>query len=114
MKTRRELKRDHKETTPPMGVFVVRNTRNGRFQVHASRNLQAGMNRLRFEITPSTNPNVALQADWRTMGPGAFELEVLDVLEPRKDVPGWDPADDLEQLRALWHDRLAAQGATPY
>ncbi len=113
MKTRRELKREHKETAPRMGVFVVRNTRSGRFQVHASRNVDAGMNRLRFEITPSTNPNVALQADWRTLGPEAFELRVLDVLEP-KDVPGWDPADDLEQLRALWHDRLVAQGGTPY
>jgi hypothetical protein len=96
-----------------MGVLVVRNTQNGRFQVHATPNLRGAMNRLRFEITPSTNPNVALQSDWRAMGPGAFELRVLDVLEP-KDAPGWDPADDLEQLRALWHDRLVAEGGTPY
>ena len=47
------------------------------------------------------------------MGREAFEIRVVDVLEPR-DEPGWDPTDDLEQLRALWHARLVAEGGTPY
>ncbi len=113
MKTRSELKREYRGTKPAMGVFVVRNRRNGRFQLHASRNLKAGMNRLSVEITPSTRPNRELQRDWETMGRDAFEIAVLDVLEP-KDEPGWDPADDLEQLRAMWHARLVEEGGTPY
>ncbi len=113
MKTRSELKRAYKSTAPAMGVFVVRNTRNRRFQLHASRNLKAGMNRLSAEITPSTRPNRELQRDWEAMGREAFEIRVLDVLEP-KDEPGWEPTDDLEELKALWHARLVAEGGTPY
>lgn len=113
MKTRSELKRDHKNAPPRMGVFLVRNKTNNRFQVHATRNLHGGMNRVRFEITPSTNPNVELLKDWKALGPGAFEIKALDELEP-KDVPGWDPTSDLEELEALWRARLLAEGATPY
>ncbi len=113
MKTRSELKRDYKNAPAPMGVFVIRNTTSNRFQVRASRNLRGSLNRVRFEITPSTNPNVELLNDWKTLGPAAFEIRVLDELEP-KDVPGWDPDDDLEELRAMWHARLVGEGGNPY
>jgi hypothetical protein len=113
MASRSELKQRARELKPPMGVFVIRNRRTGRFMVHAALNLQAGMNRLQVEITPSTNPNLALQRDWREQGPAAFEVKVLDVLEP-KDAPGWTPAEDLAELAALWRERLAAEGGTPY
>ena len=113
MTTRSELKRAYKESTPAMGVFVIRNLRNGRFLVHAARNLQGGMNRLRVEITPSTNPNVELLADWNAMGREAFEIRVLDELEP-KDEPGWDPTEDLEELKAMWKARLTAEGGRSY
>jgi hypothetical protein len=113
MKTRKELKQDYRNLKPPMGVFVIRNLTNGRFLLHASLNLTGGMNRLKVEITPSTAPNVELLRDWKTMGPEAFEIRVLDVLEPR-DVPGWDPKDDLKELKALWQARLLAEGGTPY
>jgi hypothetical protein len=113
MKTRSELKRDYKDSTPAMGVFVIRNLRNGRFLLHAARNLQGGMNRLKVEITPSTNPNVELLADWKAMGPEAFEIRALDELEP-KDEPGWDPTEDLEELKAMWRARLEAEGGRSY
>jgi hypothetical protein len=113
MTTRSELKRAYKESTPAMGVFVVRNLRNGRFLVHAARNLQGGMNRLRVEITPSTNPNVELLAEWTAMGREAFEIRVLDELEP-KDEPGWEPTEDLEELKAMWVARLTAEGGRTY
>jgi hypothetical protein len=113
MATRSELKRAYKESTPAMGVFVIRNLRNGRFLLHAARNLQGGMNRLKVEVTPSTNPNVELLADWRAMGPEAFEIRVLDELEP-KDEPGWDPGDDLEELKAIWREKLTAEGGRAY
>jgi len=47
------------------------------------------------------------------MGREAFEISVLDELEP-KDVPGWDPTDDLEELKAMWVARLVAEGGRPY
>jgi hypothetical protein len=113
MSTRSELKRAYKESTPAMGVFVIRNKRNGRFLLHATRNLVGGMNRLRVEITPSTNPNVDLLADWEAMGRDAFEIAVLDELQP-KDVPGWNPDEDLAELKGMWQAKLVAEGGVPY
>ncbi|MFO0581946.1 MAG: GIY-YIG nuclease family protein [Anaeromyxobacter sp.] len=112
---RAALKRQYREAKEPMGVFVIRNLRNGRFQVRQALNLRGGMNRLKVEITPGTNPNVALRDDWRAMGPEAFEVKVLDVLEPPKDAaPSWDPKDDLAALERMWIDRLKAEGGVPY
>jgi hypothetical protein len=113
LKSRQELKRDYREQKQPMGVFVVRNLRNGRFQLHSTVNLKGGMNRLSVEITPSTNPNVELLSDWNAMGREAFEIRVLDELEP-KDAPGWDPGDDLKALESMWRERLIAEGGKPY
>jgi hypothetical protein len=113
MTSRAELKRAYKERKAPMGVFVVRHLASGRFLLQAALDLQAGMNRLQVEITPSTNPNRALLADWRADGREGFEIRVLDELAP-KDEPGWDPREELEALKGLWQERLVAEGGTPY
>jgi hypothetical protein len=94
MTTRRELKQRFKERKTPMGVFLIRNVAAGRFLVRPARNLPAAMNRLAIEVTPSTNPNVALQRDWRSLGRAGFEIRVLDLLEPGEE-PGWDADAEL-------------------
>jgi hypothetical protein len=111
--SRDELKRAYKERKAPMGVFVIRHRASGRFLLHAATDLRAGMNRLLVEITPSTNPNLALLADWRADGRDGFEIRVLDELAPREEA-GWDPRPDLADLKALWQERLQAEGGTPY
>lgn len=116
MRTKAELKTEARKRAPAMGVFLLRNLRNGRFLVRASRNVHGAMNRLRFElrfeVTNAMNP-VDLRLEWTTMGPEAFELRLLDELAP-KDAPGWDPAEDLAELEALWRARLVEAGGTPY
>lgn len=113
MTSRAELKRAYKERRAPMGVFVIRHRASGRFLLHAATDLQAGMNRLQVEITPSTNPNQALLADWQAEGRAGFEIRVVDELTPR-DEPGWDARAELAALKALWQERLVAEGGTPY
>lgn len=113
MTSRAELKRAYKARRAPMGVLLVRHLASGRFMLHAAPDLQATINRLRVEITPSTNPDRALLADWRADGPAGFEIRAVDELA-RKDEPGWDPREELAALKALWHERLVAEGGTPY
>jgi hypothetical protein len=67
MTDRAELKRQFKERKTPMGVLLIRNVAANRFLVRPAQNLQAAMNRLAIEVTPSTNPNLALQQDWRAL-----------------------------------------------
>jgi hypothetical protein len=113
MKTRSELREEVRKHRPPMGAFVVRNLRSGRFQVHVALDLRAGMNRLRAELRFSSHRNRELQEDWRTFGPEAFEIRALDELKPR-DAPGWTPDADLKELESMWRERLAGEGGAPY
>ena len=106
MMDRKELRRQYKETPRPAGVFVVRNTVDGKALVGTSLNLPGMLNRVRFELECHSSPFPQLQADWDRLGDGAFDFEVLDTLEPSDDLTA-DPADDLAELLAMWLDKLA-------
>jgi hypothetical protein len=118
MKTHEEMKKHYKSTPPPMGVFLIRNTRTDDFVLGASRNLEGTLNRYRFTLKMSA-PNDTflncprLQEDYRELGEAAFEFKTLDVLPPKEE-PLWDPTEDLRALEQLWVDELKAKGWKPY
>ena len=112
---KRELTRAYKEAARPMGIYRVRNTVGDRSLVRQSVDLPSALNRERMQLKFGGHPNKALQADWNALGPDAFDFEVLDTLAP-PDAPGYDPAEDLAVLEAMWLDRLqpfAPAGYTP-
>jgi hypothetical protein len=102
---KKALIREYKDTQRPMGVYQVRNTVNGKVLIGRSVDLPAILNRLRGELRLGGLRNRALQQDWNEHGPEAFEIEVLDTLPP-SDRPGYNPADDLKALEALWLEKL--------
>ena len=114
MTTRAELRRSYKETPRPMGVYCVRNVRDGRALVARSVDLPASLNRERAALRFGGHPNAALQRDWNALGPDAFVFEVLDTLAAPEGRPDYDPADDLRVLEALWVERLAASDQRGY
>jgi len=103
---RRELVRAYKETRRPMGVYRVRNLRDGRALVGRSVDLPSILNRERAALRLGAHANAALQRDWNALGPDAFAFEVLDTLAPPDDRPDYDPRPDLDVLLALWLERL--------
>ena len=114
-KTRRELIRAYKQSRRPMGVYRVRNTATGRALVGSSPNLPAALNHHRAALRFGAHRNAALQREWNALGPDAFAFEVLDTLTPPDPEPaGWDPADDLRVLEALWVERLQPFGEGGY
>ncbi len=105
--------RAYKESARPMGIFRVRNTGSERSLVGASRDLPAMLNRQRAQLRGQAHGNRALQRDWNELGAEAFAFEVLDTLEPR-ELPGYDPADDLRALLELWREKLLTAGEALY
>jgi hypothetical protein len=103
---RKALSRQYKQTPRSMGVGAVRNTANGKAFVVASRDLPALLNRQRAQLRLKAHANRALQADWNSLGPDAFEFVVLDTLVP-KDAPDYDPTEDLRTLEELWLEKLS-------
>jgi hypothetical protein len=102
---RKALIRQYKLTPRSMGVGAVRNTTSDKALVVAGRDLSALLNRHQAQLRLNAHGNRALQADWNTLGPGAFEFVVLDTLTP-KDAPDYDPTEDLRTLEELWLERL--------
>ena len=102
---RKALIRQYKDTTPSMGVGVVRNKTTGLALVVAGRDLPSLLNRHRAQLRLNAHTNRQLQSDWNSLGADAFEFAVLDVLTP-KDSPDYDPTEDLRALEGLWIEKL--------
>jgi hypothetical protein len=111
--TRRALVRKYKETVPPAGVFVIRNTLSGRTYVAGSLDVEGAMNRARFELGLRSHRNKALVRDWVAHGAEHFSFEVIDRVRERDD-PAFDRAGELEKLLALWHEELQCDGDKGY
>ena len=112
--SRRELIRAYKESRRPMGVYQVRNTRDGRLLVARTVDLPSALNRERAALRFGAHQNAALQRDWNALGPDAFAFEALDTLTPPEGQPAYDPADDLRVLEAMWLERLRPWGERGY
>lgn len=111
---RRELKRQYRETLRPMGVYSIRHLAGGRLYLSASLNLDAAMNRDRFQLKMNGHPSVELQAAWQQAGEAGFASAVLDRLKPREDAPDHDYRPELEALLALWRAELDQAGVSFY
>jgi group I intron endonuclease len=102
----RALAQDYKKQPKKLGVYCIRNTSNSKCFIGVSRDLDARMNRHRFELRQnSEHVSADLQNDWNSQGAEAFEFTILDTIEPADD-PQYDPSEDLEVLEQLWLDQL--------
>ena len=111
---RTALRRAYEERPRPMGVYRVRNLRDGRALVGQSVDLPSRLNRERAQLRFGAHPNAALQRDWNALGPDAFAFEVLDTLASPEGRSADDPADDLRVLEAMWLERLEPYGERGY
>lgn len=103
---RKDLLRGYKDSPPPMGVWMVRNTAEDKVLLGASPNAAGRLNRERFTLELGSHPSRGLQADWNRLGETAFDFRVLDTLDA-SDAPDADSRRDLAELLALWIDKLA-------
>lgn len=113
MDRRKDLKKQYREMPRDMGVYRIRNTVNGKSLVDCSRDIKAALNRHQAELRMGTHLNKALQADWGALGADVFVFEYLELLKPL-DQPGYDPEDDLRELRGMWVAKLFSGGEERY
>jgi hypothetical protein len=106
-RTRSELKKQYRETPPPMGVYAIRCQSSGRVIVEASMNVHAAMNRARFELDHKSHRDQQLQQEWSTHGPDSCRFDIIDLVKPRED-PAFDAKAELAGLLAMWREELGA------
>jgi group I intron endonuclease len=111
MSSKKDLKREYKETARPMGVFQIRNLTNDKIFIGSSVNLDGIFNRHRFALNAGSHQSKALQADWNASGAENFAFEILEELESRA---GFDTKKELEVLENLYLENLEPYGEKGY
>ena len=108
---KKDLIREYKETTQPLGVFQIRNLTNGKVFIGSSTNLNGIFNRHRFALNAGSHQSKELQKDWSKSGAENFAFEVLEELHPRENL---DIRRELEFLEDLWIEKAKPFGESGY
>jgi len=113
MKSRKEFVREYRERRKPAGVFMVKNTANGKVLHGSSLNLEGPLNSHRFMLRSGKHENEALQRDWSTFGEHSFTFEILETV-PKSSDPGSCIEDELTLLEGIWLEQLRPFGERGY
>jgi hypothetical protein len=97
---RRAAARQARDAFPPMGIYAIRDRASGHLLLGASRNVQAALNRARFELGMGTHADRLLQAAWQRSGEGGLAFEVLELVKEREDAD-FDYAGELKALAQI-------------
>jgi len=107
---RSKAKKDYKQARRPMGVYRIRNTRNGKSYIGFSTDLQARINRQKTELKFGSHRNAELLGEWKSFGESSFEFEVLDELAHDENAKA-NPAEELRILAEMWVRKLEKTGS---
>ncbi|NGQ97341.1 GIY-YIG nuclease family protein [Brevibacillus sp. SYP-B805] len=115
MDRRSEIKKIYKQTHQPMGVYQIKNLRNGKRFVGSSPNLPARFNSMLFQLRHGVHRNRSLQAEWNEYGEEAFAFEILEEIKPQEAVPYQRSyAEELQELEEKWLRQLQPYGEHGY
>jgi group I intron endonuclease len=110
---KKELKKQYKQSLPPMGIYKIENLINGKVLIGSSKNLPGKANSYRFQLKQGSHMNRGLQRDYIQFGEENFDFSVVDYLEP-KDGPDHDYTGDLTALEEMWLEKLQPYGEKGY
>ena len=81
--TKKELKKQYKQTKFPAGVFQIKNKANGKIFVAGNMNLNKIWNRHKTELKFGSHRNKEIQNDWYEYGEENFIFEIISELNRR-------------------------------
>jgi hypothetical protein len=108
MDTRKTLKDEYKQRNIIGGIFKITNIRNGMYFLDYTPDLQAKQNSFDFMVSSGSLFHYSLKRDWDTFGSQAFNFEIVESLEKKKDQSQDQFIDDLKMLEQLWSEKLNA------
>jgi GIY-YIG catalytic domain len=102
---KKELIKQYKQTVQPMGVYQIKNLKNGRIFIGSAQDLRGKLNSNRFQLKNGSHFNKELQTDFNEIGEEGFSFEVLDHLKPKEET-GIDYKEELKVLEEMWMEKL--------
>lgn len=113
MDRRKLLKEQYKQMTPPMGVYQIKNTKNGRIFIGHSMNLNGNRNSYPIRLEFESHHNELLREDLKQHGKDAFVFEILETIDPEEISQGlW--RDAVSKLEDKWLEKLQPYGERGY
>ncbi len=115
-KTRKkELQQQYMNSKHPMGIFTVRCKANNNCYIQTTPDLKGVMNGAKVRLDGGRHPNKELQKEWNEFGADNFTIEILEQLQyDEKDEVKTDYSQELDILRMIWEEKLAAEGKKFY
>jgi hypothetical protein len=116
---KKELAQSYKQTFRTMGVYQIRNVKNGKILVGGTMDMDGARNLLEFSKQMNSTSVFELKRDWAEYGGDSFVFEELDRIKPREEFAG-DAADkkkyraEVDTLLELWLEKLQPYGDKGY
>ncbi|MDD5424150.1 MAG: GIY-YIG nuclease family protein [Candidatus Omnitrophica bacterium] len=110
---KKEIIDKYKQTVQPLGVYQIKNIKNGKIYIGSAKDLRGRINRYRFQLENGSHSNEGMQKDYNEIGAEGFSFVVLDNLKPKED-PNYDYTEDLKVLEEIWLDKLQPYGEKGY
>ena len=95
----------YKQTIQPMGIFYIKNMKNGKIYIGSAKNLKGKINRNKFQLKNGLHFNKEMQKDFNEIGEEGFSFDILDYLKPKEDL-NYDYTDELIILEEMWLEKL--------
>lgn len=113
MNDRKKLIQQYKMEKHPMGIYQIRNIKNGKIFIESSLNLNGAFNSNRFMLTHGSHNNKTLQKDWASYGEESFVFEIVEMLPPSEE-PGRNDREEVAKIKKLWLEKLMPYGDRGY
>lgn len=112
--SRKELLAQYKQRKPLMGIMAVVDTRGKRYYLEASRQVEALVNRTRFQLDLGSHPARKLQEAWKEAQGMGYDIQVVKTLPQEEAQESTDPKEDLELLLLFCQEEMQQQGMQPF
>lgn len=99
---------------PDMGILIVYSNKNNKCFIETSHNINAYVNRTKFQLSSNGHPKSELQKEWNDFGFDCFTIEILEILKYDKDESKTDYSEELDVLKMIWQERLEKEGKEFY
>lgn len=105
--TKKKLIDDYKEQsrTQTGGIYLIRNTKNGKIFLNATPDIIAIQNRFESGQQFGGSFHPKMNADWALFGSSAFEIEIAETIRKNANQTPEEFMEDLQLLKKMWIEK---------
>jgi hypothetical protein len=106
--TRKKLISAYKERsrTDTGGVYMIKNTKNGKILLEVASDIEAAANRFSFAQKMGGCINYKLNKEWAAYGSDAFTFEIAETIDKNEEQSPVQFREDLNVLKKMWAEKF--------